>query len=71
MTNSEADLEEADVPELALVGLNEAHERAKNSGLPLVFVRNDQLIRIENGVVTVLKQMPPRKKVTIQIRRIG
>jgi hypothetical protein len=67
MLPSDDDRDDADVPELAVRALTEAHQRALRAGRPLVFVRNDKLIRIdEQGGVTILKELPARIKVTVR-----
>ena len=63
------DAEDADVPAQAVRALKAAQERARLAGHPLVMVRGRQLVRIENGVVTVLKELLPRKTVRIRTPR--
>jgi uncharacterized membrane protein len=60
------DFEDADVPEQAVRGLNEAQKVAMMNHAVL-FVRDGKLIRLEKGVETVLKDMPPRIKVNKKV----
>ena len=64
------DHEDADVPEQTVKALTAAHQRALEAGRTLVLVRNDQLIRIGPDGVTVLKQLPERRKVTVRKKTI-
>jgi hypothetical protein len=65
MATNEANLDDDDdVPEQAVQALNAASRRAAASGLPLVLVRGDQLVRVDATGVTVLKELPPLKRVT-------
>lgn len=54
---------ESDLPILAVRGLKRAQDQTLRRGLPFLFVRNGQLLRNLGGEITVLKQVPPRKKV--------
>ena len=63
MTDEELDAEDADVPEQAVKALNDAYERAVREGRTLVFVRDNQLIRQTPDGTTVIRAMPPRKRV--------
>lgn len=64
------DTEDDDIIPMALAGLDEASRNMLASGLPVVLVENNQLVRIEGGVRTVLKEMPPRPTVQIRTKRI-
>ena len=64
MTLEEEDILDADIPMQALAGLAAASARARAAGLPIVVVRDGNLVRIEGDTVTVIKPMPPRVKVT-------
>jgi hypothetical protein len=64
------DRQDADVPELAVQALTAAHQRALQAGRPLVLVRNGQLVRIDSTGVTVLKQLPARKKVAVRKKSV-
>jgi hypothetical protein len=55
--------EESDVPKLAVQALREAQKRTALRGLPVVVVRHGQLVRYSDGITTVLKRLPARKKV--------
>jgi hypothetical protein len=57
------DLEDADVPEQALAGLRAAQERARQTGHPMVLVRDGKLIRVQGDSVVVLKDLPGWKRV--------
>jgi hypothetical protein len=54
---------ETDLPTLAVQGLKQAHDRTVLQRLPFLFVRDGQLLGKSGGTITVLKQVPPRKKV--------
>jgi hypothetical protein len=69
MSESELEALEATVPELAVRALNEAQQRARVSGCPIVLVVNDQLVRIGPEGTTVLKDMPPLVQVTTRTKR--
>ena len=68
MTPHDLDDEDADVPEMAIRGLYEAHQRAIAAGHPVVIVQGHQLVRLEGDIVTVLKTLPERKKVTNRVK---
>jgi 20S proteasome alpha/beta subunit len=61
--------DEEEVIQMALQALREANERAKKSGRELVFVRNGELVRSGPNGITVLRKLPPRRKVNGRIRR--
>lgn len=62
--------EDADVPTLAVQGLNEATRRARLAG-DIVVVRDGNLLRIHpNGKVEVLQSVPGRVKVAVRTQRI-
>jgi hypothetical protein len=55
--------QESDIPALAVQALKEAQKRTVLRGLPVVVVRRGQLVRYSDGKTTVLKHLPPRRKV--------
>lgn len=63
------DSRDANVPEQAVQALKNAQLRAQKSGRTQVLVADGKLIRITNGQVTVLKDLPRRKKVTRRSER--
>ncbi|CAN5526661.1 hypothetical protein BH11PLA2_BH11PLA2_47280 [soil metagenome] len=65
-TNSE----DADVPDLAVKGLNEATRKARQAG-EIVVVREGSLLRItQDAKVEVVRAVPGRKKVTVRTKRL-
>jgi len=65
-----ATAEDADVPVLAVKGLDEATQRAREVG-EIVVVRDNQLVKIApNGKIEVLQVLPTRKKVTVRTKKI-
>lgn len=68
MNPADDDLEDADVPMLAIQGLQAAQRRSVLAGHPQVVARGDQLVRIDANGVTVLKQLPPRRTVDVQFK---
>jgi hypothetical protein len=70
MTPFDEDAQDADVPEQAVKALTAAHQQALQAGMTLVLVRDDQLIRIGPDGVTVLRQLPPRKKVAVREKSV-
>jgi len=71
MATQDDDRLEADVPALALKALKEAQQRAAQAGHTRVLVRDGRLVSIRNGTITLLKQLPPRKKLTVRSKRIS
>ena len=65
MSPTDEDRLDADVPALALQALKAAQDRAVRAGHPMVVVRDGQLVRVCGDTVTVLKQLPGRKKVPV------
>jgi len=72
MNQSDSDLDalDADVPMMAVQGLNEASKRARKSGRPIVLVRGGQLLRISAEGTIVLKDLPPRRKSLVRRKTI-
>ena len=70
MTAIEEDEEETGVPELAVKALTAASRRAAKAGHPRILVKDRLLVRIDCHGTTVLKKLPPRKKVAIRTIRI-
>lgn len=70
MTDEELDELDKDVPELALKALNEATQRALQSGCDVVLVENNQLVKISPTGKTVLREMPPLEQVTIRVKKV-
>ena len=66
MAPNDDERQEADVPALALAALQAAQRRAREAGHTLVMVRDGQLVQICGDTVTVLKQLPARKKVFVR-----
>lgn len=69
MTDEELDEMDRDVPELALKALDEATQRALQSGCDVVLVENNQLVKIGPKGKTVLRDMPPRVKASVRFKR--
>jgi len=62
--------EDADVPALAVKGLNEATRKARKAGAIMV-IRGGQLLKITQDVqVVVAPAVPGRKKVTVRSKRL-
>ncbi len=62
--------EDADVPILAVKGLDKATQRAKKAG-EIIVVRGNQLLKItQEGNVEVLQAVPGRRKVTVRTKKI-
>ncbi len=70
-TVSETELiqQETAVPVLAVKALSAAHRRARASGRPVVLVVGGKLVRIDSQGETVLKNLPPRAKVTVRTKQ--
>ncbi|MBA4188305.1 MAG: hypothetical protein C0467_09895 [Planctomycetaceae bacterium] len=68
---SETELTELEntIPALAVRALNDAHQRARASGCPVVLVVNDQLVQIGPEGTTVLKDMPPWVEAPVRKKR--
>jgi hypothetical protein len=64
-----ADAQEKGVPEQALHALSDANQRAKDSGRSVLMVVKRSLVRMEPSGSTVLKILPPRRKVATRIKR--
>ncbi len=62
--------EDADVPELAVKGLNDATRKAKQVG-EIVVIRSNQLLKIVHGVtVEVVRTVPGRRKVGVLTKKL-
>lgn len=70
MNDLDSEADDAEVIQMALNALDAAHRRARVSGLPVVMVKNGNLVRVEGANVTVLKTLPPRQKVSIRVKRV-
>jgi hypothetical protein len=68
---SETELLAADreVPDLAIKALAEASRKARESGQTLVLARDGQLLQIGLPGTVVLKQLPPRMRVAVRVKR--
>lgn len=62
-------LEDADVPSLAVEGLNEATRRAQSLGV-IVVVRDGQLVKLDRGEIEIVKTVPGRRKVATRVKKI-
>ncbi len=69
MVPVELESEDDNVPELAVQALNAATRRAIRSGRSIVLVENGELVRIGSDGKTVLKKLPPRRKVETRFKR--
>ncbi len=65
----ELDPQEGEVTQLAVQALTAAQRRALNSGRSVLVVVNGELVRIGSPGRTVLKKLPPRRKVSVRIKR--
>ncbi len=67
---NEQNSEDADVPVLAVEGLNAATRKALQAG-DVVVVRGNQLLKISPGAtIEVLRLVPGRKKVSVRVKKI-
>ena len=65
-----SDEQDADVPTLAVEGLNEATRKARQAGA-IVVVRGGHLLRIlQDASVEVIRAVPERTAVTTRIKRL-
>jgi hypothetical protein len=62
--------QEADVPQLAVRALTQAHRRALASGQTLVMVRDGKLIRVTRDEVVVLRVLTARKKSAVRSKSV-
>ncbi len=69
MPPTDLDPQEADVTLLAVQALTAAQQKAMSSGHSVLVVVNGELIQIEPAGRTVLKKLPPRRKVSVRIKR--
>ena len=69
MSSIETEPQEAEIAELAVQALTDAHKRAVKAGHMLVFVKNGELIQTGPLGTTVLKKLPPRKRVSVRVKR--
>ena len=63
------DVQESEIPQLALNALNAAQQRAVRSGRTVVIVDNGILIERGASGDKILKMLPPRRKVTNRVKR--
>jgi hypothetical protein len=67
---SDIDADDADVPALAVAGLNEATRRAMLAG-EVVLIRDGKLVKVRpDGSVEVIRTVPGRQKWTAPIDRL-
>ena len=71
MPTFDDDRQDDDVPAQAIEALAAAQQRARLTGHTRVLVRDGKLIRIEGETVTVIKDVPTRKKVLPPARQPG
>lgn len=71
VTTIDEDQQEAGVPELAVKALTAAQHRAAAAGHPLVLVRNGWLVRVLGSNTVFLKELPPRRKVSVRTKQLG
>jgi hypothetical protein len=69
MSTIDRDPTEGEITQLAVQALTAAHRRAVASGRPVLEVVDGALVRKGPSGVTVLKKLPPRKKVTVRLKR--
>jgi len=70
MNEDQIEAKDADVPALAVEGLNAAQREAMESGHTVVFVRGNDLIEKGPHGEKILKTLPPRKQVPLGDVRI-
>jgi hypothetical protein len=63
MSPNDDDVQDADVPELAIQALAQAQHEATRANLPQVLMRDGFLLRIQGESVTILKRLAGRKQV--------
>lgn len=71
MDPTEIAREEAEDARMAVEALSAASRRALESGLPVVVVVDDKLVRIDSSGETVLKRLPPRRIVSVRQKRLS
>jgi len=71
VSDEELDRLEAQIPELAVLALNEAQSRARASGRPMVIVEDGKLMRIDQHGKTVLEVLPERFSPVERKKRIA
>ncbi len=69
MPDIDPDLEDADIPQMAVDALNAAHREALVSGMPVLVVEGDKLVRIDAAGRTVLKNVEPWEKVPSRVKK--
>ncbi len=69
MAEIDMDSNEADVTESAVQALNIATRRAIHSGLPILVVIDSTLVRLDLSGMTVVRKLPPRRKVATRLKR--
>lgn len=60
---------ETEVAQEAVQALSAAQRLALDSGTSILLIDNDELVRVEARGKTVLKKLPPRRKVTERTKR--
>ena len=66
----EPDPEDGDITQAAVQALTEATRQDIDSGRSVVLVVNGELVRLDSSAgKTVLKKLPPRRKVSVRIKR--
>ena len=69
MADIELDSQEAGITQLAVQALTAANRRAIDSGRSVLIVVNDTLVRIGSSGSTVIKKLPPRRRVNMRVKR--
>ena len=69
MPPNELDPQDGDITQLAVQALTAAQRRAIASGRAVIVVADGALVRIGSSGKTVVKKMPPRRKVSVRIKR--
>jgi phosphopantothenate synthetase len=62
--------DEDDIVPQAIAALNAATQAMLKSGRPTVLVEGNQLVLIEGDKRTVLKELPPRPKVSDLVKKV-
>ena len=69
MADINLDLQEDNVPQMAVQALTAANRRAIDSGRSVLVVVDDALVCIGSTGSMVLKKLPPRRKVANRVKR--
>jgi len=70
MTEAERELlDDDEVAQMAVRALTAASRRAMDSGRPVIFVVDDQLVRRDASGTTVLETLPPRRRVSDRVKQ--